>query len=115
MRTLPRLSRVSPAIDSRIVVLPAPEVPKIARRSPIYEVEARLDCDLPALDLEVHLEQRRRARCSWRLCPCDAGTCPRAPQVGEYREGERGDYEQQSEGQRAGQAEFLEGDEYLVR
>ena len=46
MRTLPLLRRVRPAIDSRIVVLPAPEVPKIG-----------LDRDLSAFHLQVDFEQ----------------------------------------------------------
>ena len=45
----------------------------------------------------------------------DAGAGTRAPQVGEDRERERRDDEQQREGERTGQAEFLERDEDLVR
>ncbi len=101
-RTWPRLKRVSPAIDSRIVVFPAPEVPKMARRSPASESEPGLDGDRSALDGQVDLEQRRWRGAHGASIPATRARVAGAPEVGEDRQREGGHDEQEGEGERPG-------------
>ena len=87
----------------------------MARRSPASRLKPARTVTCSALDFEVDLEQGRRGGAHGASTPAMRARVRGAPQVGEYREGERGDDEQEGEGERAGQAELLEGDEDLVR